>query len=248
MRYLNLLTLLAGLGLGALTAATPGCGQDCSGVTDYVACTSTPGLRYAECPDTWEFNDGSHYSTLGRASDYCYCGSELIECKDGRMASLCNFTPLDGTTALVYDDNTGASLEKGTAACLGFDSCTLETSFCTYNGWYLRCVGAEGTRFVTSSGKVKTLESTAIAGCNPGGVKSGDSSDSSDPTTLTTANPPSYACVPRVSYCSELDDCAASDACYDASDFYYCADTVRCDVHTNEPGCTADLACQWGTI
>lgn len=243
MRPLTLLPLFAGLGLGALSAATPGCAEDCSTVTEYTECTSTPGLRYVACPDTYEFNDGSHYTNAGRASDYCYCGSAQVECTDGRMASLCNFTPFDGTAALVYDDNTGSSLTNGVAKCLGYESCTLQTGLCSYQGWYLRCEGPQGTRYVTSTGKVKSEESTAILSCNPGG---GDLGDSGDPTAATAATAGStYRCEAAVTSCDQLDDCSASEACYDASDFFYCANSVDCEIHADITGCVADLACKW---
>lgn len=240
MRPLTLLSLFAGLALGAIAAATPGCGADCSGQDQYTECTALPGLRYAQCPDTYEFNDGSHYVSAGRASDYCYCGSAQVECKDGRMASLCNFMPLDGTASLVYDDNTGSSLTNGAAKCLGFDSCTLETFACTYQGWYLRCNGPDGQRFVTSTGKVKTQESTAILSCNPGGA---DLEEEVDPTSATS--PPTYSCVRAITSCGQLDDCSASDACYDAADFFYCAETVDCEIHGDITGCVSDPACKW---
>ena len=44
VRYLNLLSLLSGIGLGFVFAAAPGCAPECA-EEDYTECTSQPGLR-----------------------------------------------------------------------------------------------------------------------------------------------------------------------------------------------------------
>lgn len=229
MRTINLLSLLAGLGLGALSAAAPGCTPDCSGVDEYTECTSRSGLRYVDCGSSYEFNDGAHFSGGGAASDYCYCGLAQIECEDGRLASLCNFTPLDGSQALVYDDNTGTSLENGVAKCLGYDTCSLITAGCSFNGWYLRCETGSGTRYVQSNGETTTLQANALLGCNPtdadGAAKSG-------------------RCEDAVDKCSALADCSMSAACYD--DLFPCEENYPSCYDYDDPGsCGVDPACKW---
>lgn len=229
LRTINLLSLLAGLGLGALSAASPGCAPDCSDVGEYTECTSRSGLRYVDCGSSYEFNDGAHFSGAGAASDYCYCGLAQIECKDGRLASLCNFTPLDGSQALVYDDNTGTSLENGVAKCLGYDACGLITAGCSFGGWYLRCEGNSGTRYVQSNGEVTVALGAAIQGCNPtddnGEAKSGH-------------------CEDAVDKCSELPNCNLSASCTD--DTFPCQENYPgCYEYDSPATCGIDPACKW---
>lgn len=162
--------LLLGLGLGGLSAAGPqGCASTCPDILDeaFTECSSRPGLRYTECSESYEFNDGAHFNDLGRTLDYCYCGEGRITCDDGRTASLCNTTRLDGTAALIYDDDgSAANLENGVEACLGYPSCTLLTSGCSFGGWYMQCTG-KSTAYVISTGEVKASVSDALLACNP---------------------------------------------------------------------------------
>ena len=230
MRTINLLSLLAGLGLGALSAATPGCAPDCSDVEEYTECTSRSGLRYVDCGASYEFNDGSHYSSAGAASDYCYCGATQIECKDGRLASLCNFTPLDGSVALVYDDNTGVTLEKGVASCLDYDTCSLITSGCSYGGWYLRCQTDTGTRYVQANGEVTSVLGTAVVACNP---------------TDESGQAKAGHCEKAVESCSALANCNLSVAC--TSGISSCEDegSPSCYYNDDAASCGVDPACKW---
>lgn len=229
MRYLNLLSLSAGLGLGVISAAAPGCAPDCASITedDYTECTSHPGLRYTVCGSSaYEFNDGAHFDDLGFASDYCYCGIGQLECKDGRLASMCNFGPLDGTASLVYDDGTRAALENGTAACLGYDTCALETNNCSFNGWYLRCAGT-AVRYVSSTTQIFSDQGEALIACNPQGPD---------------GSPAGY-CEDAIADCSELPDCDASEACKDET--FFCSSVVICSNNDDLTSCAADPACKW---
>lgn len=229
MPYLNLLSLVAGLGLGVISAAATGCAPECPGVTEdaYSECTSRAGLRYTVCgSDNYEFNDGSHYGDAGLASDYCYCGDAQLQCTDGRRASLCNFDPLDGTTALVYDDGSRAALDKGTAACLGFDDCTLETQNCSFNGWYLRCAGGD-VRYVASTTQISIDEVDAVFACNP----------------RVERSLPGGHCEDAIADCDVLSDCDASAAC--RGEGSSCASVVRCADHDDLTSCAADPACKW---
>jgi len=230
MRHLNLLWLLSGLGLGALGAAAPGCAPDCPGITedDYTECTSSAGLRYTVCGSSnYEFNDGAHFSSRGPADDYCNCGISQLECKDGRLASLCNFSVLDGSNALVYDDGARPTLEKGTAACLGYDTCTLETKDCSFNGWYLRCTGS-AIRFVSSTAQILTDQAEALLACNPQNAD---------------GMPPAGRCVDAIPDCNVLPDCDLSAACKD--DTSPCSSVVLCDNNDDLTRCAADPACKW---
>lgn len=228
VRYLNLLSLLSGIGLGVVFAAAPGCAPECA-EDDYTECTSQPGLRYTLCGGSnYEFNDGAHFDDLGFASDYCYCGINQLECKDGRLASLCNVGPLDGSSALVYDDGSRRTLEKGTAACLGFDTCTLETSSCSFNGWYLYCSTGSTVRYVSSTTEIFRELGDAVIACNP-------------PVVDGEAGP--GRCADAIATCVELPDCDASAACKD--DTFFCSSVVACDKNDDMASCAADPACKW---
>jgi hypothetical protein len=225
VRHIKIYTL--SMGLGALSAVSlgsagtgvvAGCAHTCS--SEFVECTSKPGLRYVDCDGArWEFNDGRGFDSLGRALDYCYCGEGMLECVDDTFVSMCNTTPLDGNAIIVYDNNTSADLEVGVADCVGRPSCTLQTSGCTNNGWYLNC-GA-GT-YITADGQ-QTTQSVALESCAVG-----------------------YgSCKEAIDDCQSLADCAASVACYDS---YYadgCQSFVSCYRNDDAASCIADPACMW---
>jgi hypothetical protein len=223
--------LLLGLGLGGLAAAGPqGCAATCPDLLDeeFTECSSRPGLRYTKCSDSYEFNDGVHFDNLGLTLDYCYCGDGRVSCDDGRTASMCNTTLLDGTASLVYDDGAVDNLQDGVEACLGYPSCTLVTNTCSFGGWYLQCTGA-GTAYVVSTGEVKSTLSAAVIACNPG---------SEDGT------PKPGSCNDAIDSCLELADCGASVAC-DGGFGGECNSTVRCYTHSDLASCASDLACKW---
>jgi hypothetical protein len=228
VRHIKIYTLSMGLGAlsavslgGVSTGFVAGCARTCS--DEYVECTSKPGLRYVECGGArWEFNDGRGFDSEGRALDYCYCGEGMVECIDNTFVSMCNTTPLDGNSIIVYDNNTSADLAPAIADCLGRPSCTLETAGCTHNGWYLDC--GPGT-YVTSYGE-KTSQSAALESCAGGN---------------------GGHCVDAVEDCQELASCAASVACYD--DYYDdgCQSFVSCYKNDDAASCLADAACKWET-
>ena len=225
MRHIKIYTLSMGLGAlsavslgGVGTGVVAGCARTCS--SEFVECTSKPGLRYVDCDGArWEFNDGRGFDSLGRALDYCYCGEGMVECIDNTFVSMCNTTPLDGEAIIVYDNNTSAELTVGLADCLGRPSCSLETAGCTNNGWYLDC--GPGT-YVTSYGE-KTSQSDALESCAIG----------------------SGRCVETIEDCQELSNCAVSVACYD--DYYAdgCQSFVSCYKNDDAASCLADVACTW---
>ena len=231
MRKVNWLLLSVGLGLGAAFASVPmGCAPDC-GIPledNYVECTSRPGLRYTQCDASYEFNDGTHFRSVGAALDHCYCGEGRVTCEDGRTASLCNTTPLDGLTALYYDeDGSSDELARGLAKCLELPSCQLVTSYCSFNGWYAQC----GSQYVTASGEIVDTLAAAITACNPG--PSEDTSGASG------------HCTNKVEDCSELANCNTSLAC--ASDIGGCNTYPYCSDHDELVSCAQDMACMWET-
>jgi hypothetical protein len=231
VRKVNWLLLSAGLGLGGALASIPmGCAIDC-GIPledDYVECTSRPGLRYTQCGPSYEFNDGTHFRSLGSALDHCYCGEGRITCEDGRTASLCNTSPLDGLTALYFDDDGSSDeLAGGLEKCLEVPNCALVTSYCSFNGWFAQC----GSRYVTSTGEIVESLSAAITACNPG---------PSEDTSATVGS-----CVKKVEECSDLANCTSSQACI--NDFGGCNTFPACYDHDELVSCAQDVACMWET-
>lgn len=231
MRYLS--SLFLGLALGAVyTVVLDGCAPKCALISDdedVVTCTSRPGLLYVTCEESYEFNDGAHYTSPGLALDHCYCGEGRVACTDGRSASLCNLGPLGEPSTLVYDDDgSSVDLAQGVAACLGYSGCTLVTDSCSYGGWYLRCGGS----FVTSAGEIKTSVGDAILACNP-------SRDDGEPL--------SGYCNDAIEMCAELTNCAASPACIDDFDGS-CRTYPYCSDHDDLVACAADPACDWKVI
>ncbi len=229
VRKVNWLLLSLGMGLGAASASVPmGCAPDCGTPLeeDFVECTSRPGLRYTQCGPSYEFNDGSHFRSVGSALDHCYCGQGRVTCEDGRVASLCNTTPLDGLTALYYDDDGSAKeLTSGLEECLEVKKCELVTSYCSFNGWFAQC----GARYVTSGGEILNNLTDAIKSCNPG----------SDQDTGEVPG----SCGERVETCDDLADCTASAACDD--DFLGCKTYPSCYDYDDVVSCSQDVACQW---
>lgn len=225
MRHIKIHTL--SMGLGALSAVSlgpvgtgvvAGCAYTCS--SEFVECTSRPGLRYVDCGGArWEFNDGRGFDSLGQALDYCYCGEGMVECTDDTVVSMCNTTPVDGKAIVVYDDDSSADLTVGVADCLGRPSCTLLTAGCSNQGWYLACGGGV---FIGSDGQPKS-QSEALASC---AIGDGD-------------------CVDAIDDCQYLASCAGSAACYDS---YYedgCSSYVACYNNDDAASCIADPACMW---
>ena len=225
MRHLKIYTL--SLGLGALsavslgsagTSAVVGCAYKCS--SEFVECTSKPGLRYVDCDGArWEFNDGRGFDSFDQAFDYCYCSETMVECIDDTFVSMCNTTPLDGDATVVYADETSADLKVGMAECLGRQTCALQTTGCSHQGWYLAC---DGGAIYSADGQFKT-QSEALEGCAVGNGH----------------------CVDAIDSCQELADCSKSVACFD--DYYgdYCASSVYCSGHGDAASCITDPACMW---
>ncbi len=239
MRHVKIYSLSLGLGLlsasagtvatvagGALTVAggalVSGCALSCE--ETYVDCTSKAGLRYVTCGDShYEFNDGANFDSRGLALDYCYCSTELLLCDYGGV-TLCNTTSLpDGGASVIYDNNTSDPLEKGAAACRGWDKCTLVTAGCSNLGWYLSCIDDGETYYVTSNAQVVNREQDARTAC----IATGEGT-----------------CREAVEDCSEVDDCSRSVACYSAV-LDDCRTYPLCSDNKDALTCTADPACKW---
>jgi hypothetical protein len=213
-----------------LAAPVGGCAYGCDA---FLECTARPGLRYVACDDDrHEFNDGTSQQDRDAALDYCFCSKDLLECVDGPSLSLCNLKPFDGREVTVDPGGNLAYLPDSVRDCLQYETCTIETMDCKFNGWYLRCdTGGGGMRYVTAGAKVVTLEAEALQSCKlPGGDDPGGDG----------------YCTEAIDDCAELAVCSASVACY--SDILLeCRSSPLCSFNDDLNSCAADPACEWMT-